>query len=103
MQIRIEIDCRIGIERRIIRLTNVERLADLDNPLYRVNRIHALLKVFLNAHNSFDREKLQGYLDLFTFAMNPPANNLEKVEILLNLAFHTPKSLKYRDLYHVNQ
>ena len=76
---------------------------DLDNPLYRVNRIHALLKVFLNAHNSFDREKLQGYLDLFTFAMNPPANNLEKVEILLNLAFHTPKSLKYRDFYHVNQ
>jgi len=81
----------------------LKKLADIDNPLNRVNRIHALLKVFLNAHNSFDRNKLQGYLDLFTFAMNPPTNNLQKVEILLNLAFHTPKSLKYRDFYHANQ
>ena len=81
----------------------LKKLADQDNPLDRVNRIHALLKVFLNAHSGFDRNKLQGYLDLFAFAMNPPANNLEKVEILLNLAFHTPKSLRYRDFYHVNQ
>lgn len=81
----------------------LKKLADLDNPLNRVNRIHALLKVFLNAHNSFGRNKLQGYLNLFTFAMNPPADNLEKAEIFLNLAFHTPKSLKYRDFYHVNQ
>lgn len=81
----------------------LKKLADQDNPLNRVNRIHALLKVFLNAHSGFDRNKLQGYLDLFAFAINPPVNNLEKVEILLNLAFHTPKSLRYRDFYHVNQ
>lgn len=77
----------------------LKKLADQDNPMNRVNRIHALLKVFLNSHNSFDRNSLQGYLNLFALAVNPPTENLEKVEILLNLAFNFHKSLKYRDFY----
>ena len=81
----------------------LKKLADPDNPMNRVNRIHALLKVFLNAHRSFDRDSLQGYLNLFAFAVNPPADNLEKVELLLNLALTTPKSLKYRDFYSPQQ
>jgi hypothetical protein len=51
-----------------------------------------LTKNFLYAHNSFDRESLQGYLNLFTLAMNPPSDNLEKVELLLNSAFKTRKT-----------
>ena len=81
----------------------LKKLADPDNPMNRVNRIHALLKVFLNAHRSFDRDSLQGYLNLFAFAVNPPADNLEKVEFLLNLALTTPKSLRYRDFYSPKQ
>ena len=77
----------------------IKLLADKDNPLERVNRIHYLLKSFLYAHRSFDREKIQGFLNLFVFVMNPPADNLEKVELLLDLAFHNPKILRYRDFY----
>jgi hypothetical protein len=77
----------------------IKLLSDKDNPLDRVNRIHYLLKTFLNAHSSFDRNKIQGYLTLFAFVMNPPKNHLEKVEILLNLAFENPKTLRYRDFY----
>ena len=76
-------------------------LSDKDNPLDRVNRIHYLLKSFLHAHTGFDREKIQGYLNLFSFVMNPPLNHLEKVELILDLAFRNPKTLRYRDFYSV--
>jgi len=77
----------------------IKPLSDKDNPLNRVNRIHNLLKSFLYAHASFNRDKIQGYLNIFVFAMNPPANHLEKVEILLDLAFRNPKTLSYREFY----
>jgi len=77
-------------------------LSDKDNPLNRVNRIHYLLKSFLHAHTSFDRNKIQGYLNLFSFVMNPPINHLEKAEILLDLAFKNPITLRYRDFYCIS-
>jgi len=69
----------------------LKKLEDKDNPLKRVNEVHARLKNFLYAHNSFNRESLQGYLNLFTLAMNAPTDNLEKVELLLNSAFKQEK------------
>ena len=80
---------------------SLKKLADKDNPMSRVNEVHARLKNFLYAHNSFRRETIQGYLNLFAFAMNPPHNHLEKVEVLLNRAFITRKTLRYRDFYKV--
>lgn len=77
----------------------LKKLPDQKNPLRRVNEVHARLKNFLYAHNSFKRDSLQGYLDLFSFAANPPIDPLEKVELLLNLSFQTSKSLRYRDFF----
>ena len=77
----------------------LKRMSDKTNPLNRVNRVHFLLKNFLYAHTSFNRAKLQDYLNLFAFVMNPPTDNLEKVELLLDLAFQNPKTLRYRDFY----
>lgn len=74
-------------------------LADSENPLDPVNRIHCLLKMFLNAHSGFSRDELQGYLNLYSFVINPPADHLEKVEKIINLVFENPKSLKYRDQF----
>ena len=79
--------------------SEIKELVGKKNPLHRVNEVHARLKNFLHAHNSFNRESIQGYLDVFTFAMNPPSDPLEKVELLLNLAFQTPKTLRYRELF----
>ena len=72
-------------------------LADEDNPLNRVNKVHRQLKYFLYSHNSFDRKNLQGYLDLFSFISNPPSDHLEKIELLLNLGFKSRKNLRFRD------
>lgn len=77
----------------------IKHLSDKENPLNRVNRIHYLLKNFLYTHRSFNRQRIQGYLNLFSFVMNPPVDNLEKVELLLDLAFQNPKTLRYRDFY----
>ena len=77
----------------------LKRLSDKDNPLDRVNRVHFFLKSFLYAHRSFDREKTQGFLNLFSFVMNPPTNHLEKVEKIMDLAFQIPKYLRYQDFY----
>lgn len=81
--------------------SDLKKLPDKDNPLRRVNEVHARLKNFLYAHNSFNRDKLQGYLNLFTFAMNPPTEHISKVEILLNRALSMRKTLRYREFYNV--
>ena len=52
-------------------------LLDKDNPLYPVNRAHAILKMFLNEHSGFKRDDLQGYLNLFALVTNPPHEMLE--------------------------
>lgn len=79
----------------------IKKLPDNDNPLCRVNEAHARLKNFLYAHNSFERNSMQGYLNLFSFVMNPPSDHLEKVELLLNRALMTRKMLRYRSFYNV--
>ena len=80
----------------------LKNLPDKDNPLNPVNRVHAILKHFLNAHGSFDRNELQNWLNLFAFISNPPDDFLEKVDLIINLAFQNPKLLRFRDFYGDN-
>ena len=77
-------------------------LLDKDNPLYPVNRAHAILKMFLNSHTGFLRDDIQGYLNLFALVTNPPDDMLAKVELVINLAFQNPKILRYREFYGSN-
>lgn len=79
--------------------SELKGLADSENPLDPVNRIHSLLKMFLNAHSGFSRDDLQSYLNLYSFVINPPIDHLEKVEKIINLVFENPKSLKFRDQF----
>jgi len=80
----------------------LKRLPDNENPMNPVNRVHFVLKAFLNAHSGFDRKYIQGYLNLFAFISNPPDDLLEKVELIVNLAFQNPKLLRYRDFFADN-
>ncbi len=58
-----------------------------------------MLQKFLRAHSGFNRDELNDYLNLFAFITNPPSDKLEKIDILLNLAFHSAVSLKYREYF----
>ena len=81
---------------------DLKELLDKENPLYPVNRAHAIMKMFLNAHSGFNCKELQGYLNLFSLVTNPPDEMLEKVEMVIISAFTNPKSLRYRDFYNVD-
>jgi hypothetical protein len=81
---------------------DLKGMLDKDNPLYPVNRAHAILKMFLNAHSGFKREHMQGYLNLFSLVTNPPHEMLEKVELVIDLAFAYPKTLRYREFQGLN-
>lgn len=71
------------------------------NPLQPVNRMCFLLKCFLRAHSGFNRDDIQGYLDLFSVAMNAPADKLEKAALVLDRAMLCPNTLRFRDFYNV--
>lgn len=77
-------------------------LPDEDNPMNPVNRAHDILKKFLNSHSGFNRDDIQSYLNLFAFVTNPPADKLEKIDLVINMAFQKPKSLRYRDFFGAN-
>jgi hypothetical protein len=72
----------LSLESRAYSSKYLKGLEDKDNPLNPVNRSHDILKKFLNAHSSFDRDNLQGYLNLIAFVTNPPVDKIEKVELL---------------------
>ena len=74
-------------------------IPDEDNPLNPVNQKHNMIQKFLKAHSGFNRDELDDYLNLFVFITNPPMDKLEKIDILLNLAFQSAVSLKYRDYF----
>lgn len=77
----------------------IKKLPDSKNPLQRVNRIHFLLKKFLTAHSGFDRDEIEGFIDLFSFTMNPPSDKLEKVGVLFDLGLSCSQILRYRDYF----
>jgi len=77
-------------------------IPDEENPLNPVNQKHNMLQKFLKAHSGFNRDELDDYLNLFVFITNPPMDKLEKIDILLNLAFQSAVSLKYREYFSRN-
>ena len=90
---------KLGLKEKAYDSKTIKKLPDKLNPLNKVNTIHSRIKKFFYAHNSFNRASIKGYIDLFSFMMNPPADKFEKIDILLNLGFQISKLLRYRDFY----
>jgi len=91
----------LGLKEEVFNSKLISKLDDTDNPLCDVNRLCCLLKSFLNSHSGFDRDELNGWLDIFSVMMNPPENKMEKVVLVLNRAMGNPKTLRFRDFYNV--
>lgn len=92
---------RLSLESEAYDAKLLKGLPDELNPLQPVNRLCFLLKCFLRAHSGFNRDNVQGYLNLFSVAMNPPADKLEKAAFVLDRAMRCPKTLRFRDFYNV--
>ena len=92
---------RLGLESEVHNSKLLKGIPDEMNPLDRVNRACFMLKSFLRSHSGFDRDDLQGYLDLFFVASNPPEDKLEKVANVLDRAMRYPNTLRFREFYNV--
>lgn len=90
---------RLGLVDERHNSADLKGIPDKDNPLRNVDGLCLLLEVFLNSHSGFRRDRLQGYLDLFSVAMNPPASKMEKAAMVLDRAMRCAKTLRYRDFY----
>lgn len=93
---------RLSLESEVYDARLLKGVPDELNPLDPANRVCFLMKCFLRSHSGFNRDNLQGYLDLLSVALNPPADKLEKVALVLDRAMRCPKTLRFRDFYNVN-
>jgi len=91
----------LGLNEEVYNSKLISKIDNADDPLSEVNRLCYLLKRFLNSHSGFNRDNLNGYLNLFSVIMNPPENKMEKVVMVLNRAMHSPKTVHFRDYYNL--
>ena len=90
---------KLELDSRVHNSKLIKLLPDKENPLREVNRLCYLLELFLNSHSGFDRDDLDGYLNLFHVMMNDPEDKMEKAAMVLDRAMRYPKTLAYRDFY----
>lgn len=89
----------LGLESVVHPSAKTRNLPASADPLEKINHIHYLLKVFLKAHGRFRRDELQGYLDLFTFLMNPPEGRWTKACRLIEMGMKTLVVKRYADYF----
>lgn len=75
-----------------------KRLPDKDNPLDPINDVHSLAKRFMKAHGGYNRDDLQGWMNLIWFILSKPDDRYEKIDKFINLALCAPKKVKFRDV-----
>ena len=92
----------LRLEDEVYNSKHISTVFEKDDPLRNVHHLCSLLRLLLGSHPEFMKGDLEGYLNLFSVMMNPPENKMEKVAFVLNRAMDNPKTLRYRDFYHVN-
>ena len=71
-------------------------IEDKENPLDLINKVCNNLKYFLNAHKGFNRNDLQGLLDLYVYIHNTPMDYLIKIDLLVKYAIKNKALLRFR-------
>lgn len=86
---------KLNLKREVHPSSKTEGLPDSDNPLYPINHMHFYLKMFLEEHNSYKREDLQDWLNLFAFIWNRKSNYAVIVADLLKLMINDFEFIKF--------
>lgn len=55
----------LNLQSEVYPTAETKGLNEQDNPLYKVNHLHLLLKQFMKAHGEYDGEHLQDWMNLF--------------------------------------
>ena len=76
----------------------IKKLPDDKNPLDPINEIHSLAKRFMRAHGGYNRDNLQGFMNLISFILNDPKDRYKKIDLFINMALNEPVMVRYRDV-----
>ena len=86
----------LGLSEEIHPTSETDGLPDSSNPLAKVNTLHRYLKKFMSGHGAFDREYIQGWLDLFHEVHSCFGDAHEFVDRVLRRVISCRKVLRYR-------
>lgn len=70
-----------------------------ENPLNPINKLHSLIRELLKRHKNFNVGKLQDWLNLARFILQPSMKINQKVHFFIERALSIRKKLQYRQLY----
>ncbi len=87
----------LGLSSEVHAAEETKGLADEDNPMEPVNKVHRYLKGFLSEHGGYSRDNLQDWLNLFCFIWNTPGDKSQKAQAFIELAAETRGRLRYRE------
>lgn len=87
----------LGLKSEVHPTSETKGLPDSKNPMEPVNAVHRYLAGFIGAHRGFDREELQGWLNLFCFWWNASGDAFQKAHEFIKLAAEKRVLMRYRD------
>lgn len=61
-----------------------------------INKVHGMLKRFLESHGGYSRDELQDWLNLFYLMYNSVGDNSKNAQRFIELAIRKRKNLRYR-------
>jgi len=91
----------LKLDEKVYNSKELKKLDDKHNPMNKVNKACAAVQRFLDSHSGFNRDNIQGYLDILAWIMNSPKNDLKKVQIFLNRTLRCRKIIRFRKHYKV--
>ena len=89
---------KLALTQEVYKTEDTKQLDDEDNPLYKINHLHSLIKRFMKAHGGYNRDDLQDWMNLICFILSKPYDRYDKIKKFIEIAIHTPSRVKYRDV-----
>ena len=86
---------RLGLKSETYPTALTKGLPDEDNPLRKINDLHALMKRFMEQHGGYEREHLQDWMNLIWFILSEPSTVAEKFKIFVKRAVSLCKTLRF--------
>ena len=87
----------LGLISEVHATAEMKGLRDSANPMEPINKVHRYLKGLMFSHRGFSRERLQGWLDLFSFYWNTRGDVEQKAQAFIEYAVKMRKKLRYRE------
>lgn len=89
---------KLNLSQEIYKSNDTKGLSDEDNPLYKINHLHFLIKRFMKQHGGYNRDDLQDWMNLICFVLSKPYDRYDKIKKFIEIAINTPVRVKYRDV-----